>query len=383
MQSSYLSFIATADVVCSTLNLLTIANNSGGVTHRTTYDIEMKEIDGNAMVVVLCAETSASYGVLVADMASKMGVGSVICHDARQVLDYLASPQVYMLMIVTDQANANETGVNLIRSTRMLASRVTMPILFVMTDRDFDLALRAMQAGATEIALRSDIEQVDSLIYELSNTPWGAALTGRVLLVEDSERQALYVENLCITLGLNVDRCASVQEGIEYLQKADYQVAIIDIVLRGLSSGLALVRHIRQLPPPHSRMPILVMSGFDDVARRVELLRIGADDFLAKPFAEDEFVCRLQRILQARSSGDSEASSIQPADIQTWQQRGLSLRESEICRAMIQGQSDKQIASDFEISFWTVRSHVTSIFVKLGVINRRELMARYLPSMGR
>jgi len=129
-------------------------------------------------------------------------------------------------------------------------------------------------------------------------------------------------------------------------------------------------------------MPILVISGFDDVARRVEALRIGADDFLAKPFAEEELVWRLQRITQGRPGSEPEVSRAAIPDMAFWQQHGLSSRESEICEALIRGVNDKQIASDLDISFWTVRTHISRIFSKLGVLNRRELMARYLPSMG-
>lgn len=336
-----------------------------------------------AMTFILCVEPSLGYQSLVARTASDAGADAVVCDDAQKAFACLSGTQHYVLMIVAHQPGDVHSGVDLIRSARLLANRATMPILFVMAERDVELAHSAMHAGATEVALRSDSELLGSLVGELANPSLAAPQAGRALLVEDSASQAAYVEQLCITLGLKVDRCASMEAGVECLQKSSYQVAIIDIVLQGMSSGLALVRHIRQLPAPHSHMPVLVMTGFADAARRVEALRIGADDFLDKPFADEEFVWRLRRIIQSRSGNGDEAQNGSSPELLTWQQRGLSLRESEICKAMIQGENDKQIAASLHISFWTVRTHIGSIFTKLGVINRRELMARYLPGMGR
>jgi len=295
---------------------------------------------------------------------------------------HLDGPQTFILMIVSNQIGDTETGMRLLQHARLQFERATMPIAYVMPERDLDLAYEAFQAGATEVVLRDDDDLIRHFILEAADARHKSLLPGRVLLVEDENCQAEHLAEVCMLQGMTVDRCISVEEGIARLQRGDYQIAIIDILLKGMSSGLTLVRHIRQLPPPRSLMPILVISGYDDVARRIEALRIGADDFLAKPFAEEEFVWRLQRISQNRPGSDAEISRAAIPDMAFWLQHGLSSRESEICEALIRGVNDKQIASNLDISFWTVRTHITRIFSKLGVLNRRELMARYLPSLG-
>lgn len=336
------------------------------------------------MTSILCVDPSASYRALVAQLAADSGIDTLFCNDTQSAFRHLNDTRHYALMIVANKLNDDETGVDVIRSARLLANRATMPILFIMTDRDPDLAFSAMQAGATEVVLRSDSTLLGYLINEFSSPLQGPAQTGLALLVEDSESQADYVKQICTTLELGIDRCSSAEEGIECLRKNNnYQIAVIDIVLKGINSGLSLVRHIRKMAPPRSRLPILVMSGFNDAARRIEALRAGADDFLNKPFSEEEFVWRLHRIIQASSSNGRESIKLhrRSEDTLAWQQLGLSLREIDVCKALIQGVNDKQIAADLHISFWTVRTHISSIFAKLEVLNRRELMARYLPSM--
>lgn len=330
------------------------------------------------MPTILCIDLSNNYGSTVAQMAKESRLEAKICGSAQEGLDCLASDEAYELMVVVNSVNDDGTGVKLIRSTRLLASRATMPIIWIMAERDLELAHTALQAGATEIYLQSEISQLGGLMSDLSKPLPIPIKAGRVLLVEDDEFQAAFVGLLCNTLGFAVDQCDSVDAGIALLKEHDYQFAVIDILLVGTQSGLTLVRHIRQSTSPHAQLPIMVISSFNDAARRVEALRLGADDFLSKPFSQEEFVWRLQRIMQDRPDSAIENIHLATPVLPTWKRHGLSLRESEICDELIRGVSDKQIAIDLNISFWTVRTHIGKVFNKLGVINRRELMARYI-----
>ncbi len=296
-------------------------------------------------------------------------------------MDALEDSQPYTLLIVSNQIDGEANGVDLIRNARLFIDHVAMPILFVMSDRDLELANVAMRAGATDVILRPDIRALAELIEEYGSAIDGAspAFIGRALLVEDSESQADYIEKLCNMVGMKVDRCDSEAQAMAMLAQFDYQLAVIDIVLKGMGNGLNLVRHIRRQPTGRARMPVLVMTSFDDKARRRVALRLGADDFLDKPFIECEFVWRLQRIMQLHASFNFSRSNTHEAALLTWQQRGLSTRESEICEAMVGGATDKQIAADLQISYWTVRTHVGNIFAKLRVLNRQELISRCRP----
>lgn len=331
---------------------------------------------------ILCIDSSRSYCAALSELASDAGLNAVLCYDAEQARRYLDGKRTFLLTIVSNDIDDDDTGMRLLQHARKNAERATMPIAYVIKERDLELAHAAFQAGATEVLLHSDDELIRHFIFEAANSLQKSLQAGRVLLVEDENCQAEHLQEICLLQGLKVDRCISMEEGVACLQKSDYQIAIIDILLKGLNSGLTLVRHIRQLPPPRSLMPILVISGFDDAARRIEALRIGADDFLAKPFAEEEFLWRLHKISQSRANHENEIPKAAMPDLSSWQQHGLSSRESEICQALIRGLNDKQIAHDLNISFWTVRTHITKIFTKLGVLNRRELMARHLPSLG-
>lgn len=331
------------------------------------------------MTVILCIDPSPAFGAIVAQIAEKIGSGIRLCRGFQEAMDVLEKPQDYTLMVVSNQIDDESSGIDLIRNARLFIHRVMMPVIFVMSDRDLDIAIAAMRAGATDVVLRSDIRTLAGLVGEHVDSCEDVvpSFIGHALLVEDSESQADYIEQLCNMVGLRVDRCNSVEDGIFLLKKADYQLAVVDIVLKGVGSGLELVRHIRRQPGSRSRMPVLVMTSFDDKVRRRAALRLGADDFLDKPFSECEFVWRLQRIMQMHTSYNFSRARSQ--ELMDWQQLGLSPREGEICEAMVRGATDKQIAADLRISYWTVRTHVSNIFAKLGVLNRQELITQCLP----
>ncbi|MDO9053899.1 MAG: DNA-binding response regulator [Gallionella sp.] len=324
------------------------------------------------MSTLLCIDSSSTYAAMISEMAAQAGFQCHICTTEQAGADFLSGNESCSLMIVASELDDGE-GINLIRNARLLPSRAAMPIIFLVPERNMDLAQGAMHAGATEVFLRSNDKELAAYISNSARETRNLQLYGRALVVEDCENQAAYVELLCNELGLEADLCTTVEQGIDKLSTGNYQVAIIDVVLLGIHSGLVLVKHIRHMKPPRCHMPIIVMSGFDDVARRIEALRSGATDYLMKPFIAEEFVWRLSRAMQ--NTVLLESVSNETGAPARWQ--GLSAREGEICERIMQGYSDKQIAAELFISFWTVRTHIGNIFSKIGVINRHELVARY------
>ena len=73
-----------------------------------------------------------------------------------------------------------------------------------------------------------------------------------------------------------------------------------DIVLSGQVTGLGLVRSVRSMEGEKCRIPILGLSALEDAARKIEMLRLGANDYVSKPVVEEEFMARVGNLITSK-----------------------------------------------------------------------------------
>jgi DNA-binding response OmpR family regulator len=124
-----------------------------------------------------------------------------------------------------------------------------------------------------------------------------------VLVVDDdrSIRQAL--ERALPLEGFVVQSAGDGAGALALLEEASPDLVVLDVVMPGLS-GIEVTRRLRQTG---SHVPVCILSARDEVSDRVEGLRVGADDYLVKPFALEELVARLHALLRRAPSGGGEA----------------------------------------------------------------------------
>lgn len=114
----------------------------------------------------------------------------------------------------------------------------------------------------------------------------------RLLVVEDDDRVAGYLTRGLTESGHVVDRAADGETGLALALEGIYDALIVDRRLPGLD-GLTLIRQLRERD---TMTPILVLSAIGDTADRVEGMRAGCDDYLAKPYAFAEVLARLEAL---------------------------------------------------------------------------------------
>ncbi|MDB5947756.1 MAG: Two-component system, OmpR family, copper resistance phosphate regulon response regulator CusR [Ramlibacter sp.] len=126
----------------------------------------------------------------------------------------------------------------------------------------------------------------------------------RMLLVEDQQTAAHYIAKGLREEGFAVDVAMNGPDGLHLLLTADYDVAILDIMLPGLD-GWQILETIRRA----GRLtPVLFLTARDDIDDRVRGLDSGAEDYLVKPFAYSELLARLRVILRRHGAPASAAS---------------------------------------------------------------------------
>jgi two-component system, OmpR family, response regulator len=113
----------------------------------------------------------------------------------------------------------------------------------------------------------------------------------RMLVVDDEQRICRFVARALEACGYRVDTVADGTAALRAIEANDYAVIILDLLLPGMD-GYEVLRRVLDADPGQR---VLVLSAVGDVDSRVRCLRIGAVDYLAKPFAIAELVERVKR----------------------------------------------------------------------------------------
>ncbi len=127
-----------------------------------------------------------------------------------------------------------------------------------------------------------------------------------ILIVEDDNEINQMLAVLLGGAGYDVSRAYSGTEALLYMEKEPPQAVILDLMLPGMD-GETLLGKIRR---DNADTAVIVASARDDVHTRVELLRMGADDYVMKPFDTEELLARLEAVLRRRGGHMETAEGV-------------------------------------------------------------------------
>jgi DNA-binding response OmpR family regulator len=122
----------------------------------------------------------------------------------------------------------------------------------------------------------------------------------RVLVVEDQERIASFIEKGLKEQGFVVDMTRDGDDGYALATTEPYDAIVLDIMLPG-RDGLSILKNLRK---KGNNVPVLLLTARSELDERLEGLNLGADDYMTKPFYIEELIARLHTIVR-RSSGEA------------------------------------------------------------------------------
>ena len=114
-----------------------------------------------------------------------------------------------------------------------------------------------------------------------------------ILIIEDDENINGLLRSILSRSGYEVQYALNGWEGYELAIKNDYKLILMDLMLP-FKSGEEILRELRT----KKNTPVIVLSAKNEVSNRIELLRLGADDFICKPFDIDEVMLRIDAVLR-------------------------------------------------------------------------------------
>lgn len=115
----------------------------------------------------------------------------------------------------------------------------------------------------------------------------------RILIIEDEEKFARFVEMELTYEGYEVSKAFEGRTGLEMAESGEYDLVLLDIMLPGLS-GMEVLRRLRRT----SSVPVIMLTARDSVVDKVSGLDSGADDYITKPFAIEELLARIRTVLR-------------------------------------------------------------------------------------
>jgi two-component system, LuxR family, response regulator FixJ len=133
-------------------------------------------------------------------------------------------------------------------------------------------------------------------------------------------------------------------------------------------SGMDLLRRLRELKVA---APVIVITAHGDIPLAVEAMRMGAVDFLEKPF-EDEVLLASVRSALDRGDRDQKRQA-ERSDIQS-RLEGLSKRERDVLEGLVAGRANKQIAYDLGISARTIENYRANLMMKMQAASLSDLV---------
>lgn len=180
-----------------------------------------------------------------------------------------------------------------------------IPKFLLTSNNSAEFKRQAYDAGFTEIFIKSDFPTLKRALHSLMLYAT-LSISARILYVEDTQSTADYTSHIMKGAGWEVVHVKSGEEAAALLDtsKKGFDLVVTDLVLEGQVSGIGLINLIRQGSEKIRDIPILAVSGWNDLLRQVYVLKHGAGDFIAKPFHETDFLARAINLIMSKRARD-------------------------------------------------------------------------------
>jgi len=202
-----------------------------------------------------------------------------------------------------------------------------------------------------------------------------------ILIVEDEESLALGLQFNLKAEGYRVTLAKDGQEALKYLDENQFDLVILDIMLP-YYDGFEIARHIRK---QSEQLPILILTARKGLDDKLKGLKLGADDYLTKPFALDELLLRVQRILQRKAWYRGDSSSHYKLgdleiDFEALRIKGkdrtmtLTLLEANVLRYLLEHQGKVVSRQELLENVWNIDSEIETRTVDIFIARLRKYL---------
>jgi two-component system response regulator FixJ len=190
---------------------------------------------------------------------------------------------------------------------------------------------------------------------------------GKVYVIDDDDAMRDSLDFLLDSAGFQVALFDSAHNFLGKLSGIEFGCVVSDVRMPGID-GIELLKRVKASTSP---LPVVIMTGHGDVPLAVEAMKLGAADFVEKPFEDDRLIGIIDAALrQAEPGVKSEAITLDIVSrIET-----LSPRERQVMEGLIAGLSNKLIAKEYDISPRTIEVYRANVMTKMQAGSLSELV---------
>jgi DNA-binding response OmpR family regulator len=203
----------------------------------------------------------------------------------------------------------------------------------------------------------------------------------RILIVEDHDDLADALRTNLRSEGYHAAVASDGRQALAMVRADPPDIIVLDLGIPGID-GLTLLSRLRA---EGHWCPVLILSARDSDSDKVEGFRLGADDYVTKPFRTVELMARVdamgRRVVRERAAASVQSvpATAVPPDVslltpqQIMHACGLTLRQSEVALLIAEGRTNPEIAERLGISRFTARNHAEQILARLKVESRWQV----------
>jgi len=192
-------------------------------------------------------------------------------------------------------------------------------------------------------------------------------MSRNVYVIDDDEAMRDSLNFLLDSSGFVATPFETAQQFLDALPQLAFGCIVSDVRMPGID-GIELLKRLKAL---RSGFPIVVMTGHGDVPLAVEAMKLGAMDFLEKPFEDGRLIAMIEtalRLAEPAAKGDAVAQDIAA------RVASLSPRERQVMEGLVAGLSNKLIAREYDISPRTIEVYRANVMTKMQANSLSELV---------
>ncbi len=244
----------------------------------------------------LIVEPSSVYQLLLRELLSGVSISASFVESGNEAKKRIDEEEYDFVVVAMHLADM--TGIEFSQLVRANDNPIHIPIIMLTSECDDNLIEKCCAAGIHEVYQKSSIKELKNTFRILAGKSYIVSrVSGRIAYVEDQISLANMTIEILESMGVTVDHFCLGEELYAHLQNNEYDLLLVDIMLPGEMDGYGLVSSVRKLGDPLGRIPILALSVKSDDLQRINILRCGANDFVAKPVVQAELAARVKNLI--------------------------------------------------------------------------------------